>query len=85
MQFSPDEQREKASQTFQCLDLLGKTELKQLEDIFLQYQLNNLAIGKLKGIAETQNFIEPGNLNYSTIGNIQKEVVASGSNIEKFI
>lgn len=28
------------------LDLVGKTELKQVEDIFLQNQLNNLVIGR---------------------------------------
>ena len=72
MNFSPEEQRVKTSRSFQYFDLLSKTELKQLQDIFPQYQLKNLAIGRLEVIAETRSFIKVGDLNYSTIGNIHK-------------
>ena len=72
MNFSPEEQRVKTSRSFQYFHLLSKTELKQLQDIFPQYQLKNLAIGRLEVIAETRSFIKVGDLNYSTIGNIHK-------------
>ena len=72
MNFSPEEQRVKTSRSFQYFDLLSKTELKQLQDKFPQYQLNNLAIGRLEDIAETRSFIKVADLNYSTIGNIHK-------------
>ena len=46
----------KQVEALQFLDLVGKTELKWPEDIFLpQNQLNNLVTGRLKEIAEIQS------------------------------
>lgn len=46
----------KQVKVLQFLDLVGKTELKWPEDIFLpQNQLNNLVTGRLKEIAEIQS------------------------------
>lgn len=57
----------KQFEAFQSFDFVGKTELKRLEDIFSQNQLNNF--DRLKGISEIESSIEMDNLIYSTSGN----------------
>ena len=64
---SIEEQRKKQFEAFQSFDFVGKTELKRLEDIFSQNQLNNF--DRLKGISEIESSIEMDNLIYSTSGN----------------
>ena len=65
---SIEEQRKKKRfEAFQSFDFVGKTELKRLEDIFSQNQLNNF--DRLKGISEIESSIEMDNLIYSTSGN----------------
>ena len=59
----------KQAVAIQSLDFAAKIEeLKQLEDIFPQNQLNKFINSKLKEIVEIQSSIKLHNLNYSTSG-----------------